>query len=164
MRLEVARNQYRNFLVLERAVAGAGQDAAVGLISPATLRNALAAQGRRAYVTGGRGDLGDLARAGAGVMTRPATSGTPEGLMAMGLTTGIPAGFGGAIGSMVGGPGGAVMGGLLGAMAPQVMRNVQMTSPMQRYIANQLLSAGRSVLDPRALTAGGGLLAPQGPQ
>ena len=82
--------------------------------------------------------------------------------MAMGLTTGIPAGFGGAIGSLLGGPESAVMGGILGAMAPQAMRNVQMTSPMQAYIANQLVGAGRPIFDPRTLAAGGGLLAPNG--
>lgn len=45
--------QYRNFLLLESAAIGAGEDGALGLISPARLRQAtVTTQGRRNYVTG----------------------------------------------------------------------------------------------------------------
>lgn len=47
-----ARRQYRNMLVVEKAATGAGENAALGLISPSQLRNATVQQGRRAFARG----------------------------------------------------------------------------------------------------------------
>ena len=38
--LREARSQYRNWLTLERATSGAGENAALGIISPSALRGA----------------------------------------------------------------------------------------------------------------------------
>lgn len=67
-----ARRQYRNMLVVEKAATGAGENAALGLISPSQLRNAAVQQGRRAYARG-QGDFAELARSGEAMMKGNAT-------------------------------------------------------------------------------------------
>src|SRR5690606_5365292 len=57
------RSDYRNYLALVDAAGGAGENAAMGLISPAALRQAVSRQGKGAYVRG-QGDFAELARAG----------------------------------------------------------------------------------------------------
>lgn len=72
------RRRYRNLIPLERAAAGAGEDAAAGLISPARLRAAVVAnEGTRAYARG-QGDFADLVRAGNEVLTPLPNSGTAQ--------------------------------------------------------------------------------------
>jgi hypothetical protein len=127
-----ARNQYRNLLVLERAATGAGAQAAEGLISPSQLRNAVVAQGRRAYARG-QGDFADLARAGEAIMKPLPQSGTAPRLAA----NAIPA----AIGAMVGGGEGAIAGTVAGAAAPGIAGRALMSRPVQAYLGNQLIQA-----------------------
>src|SRR5690606_37549595 len=64
----LARREYKNLMILEKAATGAGADASKGLISPAQLRNAAKTTDRRGYARG-KGDFDELARAGVGVMT-----------------------------------------------------------------------------------------------
>lgn len=73
------RNQYRNALVVERAVTGAGEQSARGEVTPSKLRAAVVNQGRRAYGRG-QGDFADLARSGEAILGRPPSSGTSERL------------------------------------------------------------------------------------
>lgn len=141
------RNQYRNFLTLERAATGAGEEAALGIISPARLRNAtVTTQGRRNYVTG-QGDFDELARSGQALLTPLPQSGTAPRLDARTLG-GLGGATGAGAGILAGGPEAAVIGALLGTMAPAVAGRALMSGPVQAYLANQLLSPSR-LSDPR---------------
>jgi len=142
-----ARREYRNFLTLEQAAAGAGEDAALGLISPARLRQAtVTSQGRRNYVTG-KGDFEELARSGEALLKPLPNSGTAPRLNAQQL---IPylAGAGGVGGTLAGGPIAGLAGIIAGAAAPAVAGRALMSAPVQAYLANQLLSPTR-LSDPR---------------
>jgi hypothetical protein len=73
---EQARRQYRNMMVVERAVTGAGKDAADGVITPSALRSATkAVMGRRALARG-EGDF----RPGERGAVRAYTAGKQVGL------------------------------------------------------------------------------------
>lgn len=154
-RLATARAQYRDLLAIEKAATGAGEAAATGIVTPARLRSAVAAQGRRSYAQGNR-DLGELSRAGVIGMSRLPSSGTAERMSAqIARAVGPLAGGGGAgaaIGGMIGGPGGAAIGGGLGLLAP-ALRNAATASPWgQAYLGNQLMrmppSTGGSIYAP----------------
>jgi len=125
------RRDYRNMLVIEKAVLGAGENAASGLISPVQLAQATKQlQGGRNYARG-RGDYAELARAGATLLQPLPQSGTQPRLM----ISGIGAGIGGA---MFGAPG-AISG---QALAPAVGQAIQarMTGrpTVQAYLGNQI--------------------------
>lgn len=136
-----ARNQYRNFLVVERAATGAGENAAMGLISPAALSNATKTiQGRRNYATG-NGDFEELARAGVAALSPLPNSGTPIRTSAwnFGMSpTGAAAG--GALGASVGGVPGAAIGTVAGGYLPAVAGRGAMTPLGQWWLANQGLA------------------------
>jgi len=84
-RFRELRGFYQNLLILEKAASGAGKEAAIGIITPARLQSATKlVQGSRAITRGGT-EAGQLSRAGVGVLQRPPSSGTPEGLLARGL-------------------------------------------------------------------------------
>jgi hypothetical protein len=124
------RNQYKNLLVLERAMSGAGSDALNGLISPAALRTAAKVQGKRAY-SRGKDDLGELARAAAEVMKPLPQSGTAPREAARLLMGG---------GAMAA-TGGNFFAGLAAAAAEPAMRAAMTrfftSKPVQNYMANQ---------------------------
>lgn len=142
-----ARRQYRNYLTLERAAGGAGEDAALGLISPARLRQAaITTQGRRNYNIG-RSDFDELARSGQALMTPLPQSGTAPRLNARTIGGILGAGGAGA-GAMTGNPAAAVLGALAGAAAPVLAGSALMSRPVQAYLANQILSPSR-LSDPR---------------
>lgn len=146
-----ARRQYRNLLPIERAMTGAGEDTALGLLSPAQLRSAVAAQGRRAYARG-RGDLAELARAGTATMLPMPNSGTPGRV----ATQALPAALGAGVGALGGGPVGASAGAVAAAALPPIMGRALMSRPVQAYLANQTV--------PEILASGdllGGLLRAQ---
>jgi hypothetical protein len=74
------RAQYRNFLPIEFAKSGQGATKRLGAIDPQSLMTAIrSVEGRRQVASGDR-PMTQLAEAGGGVLTRPQTSGTPEGL------------------------------------------------------------------------------------
>jgi hypothetical protein len=158
-RLNEARQQYRNFLAIQRAAGAAGEGARAGIISPSSLRGAVSAQGRASFAQGRRGELGDLARAGEGIIKPLPTSGTAENLAAMGVPTAASGSLGAAIGSAAGGPAGAALGALAGAAVPPAARGLLMTPAMQRYLANQAVGPGPRIADPNLIRSGGGLLA-----
>lgn len=142
-----ARREYRNYLTLERAAGGAGEDAALGLISPARLRQAaITTQGRRNYNTG-RSDFDELARSGEALLKPLPNSGTAPRLDAQKLIPYLAA-AGGTGGAFVGGPLGAAIGALAGLAAPAAAGRALMSAPVQAYLANQLLSPSR-LSDPR---------------
>ena len=132
-----ARTQYRNMLAIERAATAAGENAALGLISPAALRNAtVSLQGRRNYARG-NGDFAELARAGEALLKPLPQSGTnPRAMASAG---------GAALGSAMFGVAGAA-GGALAPMAGQAILGRATMSPlMQQYLANQLMAGTRNM-------------------
>ena len=137
-RLATARQQYRNFLAVQKAASAAS--AGDGVLTAAQLRNAVASQGRAAYAQGRRGELADLARAGRVVLEPLPNSGTAQNLMAMGLPQTASGGVGATIAGIVSGgnPLAIAGGGALGTMMPPAIRAAKMTPLGQRYLSNQL--------------------------
>lgn len=140
-RWKEVRRQYKDILVLEQAVAGPGEGAAAGLISPSKLRQATVGQNKRGYVRG-KGDFADLARAGEGTMKPLPNSGTAGRLKAQ---------FGGAslsgiVGALLGNtamPGiGTVVGGAAGAAVPSLVGRALLSGPGRKLAGNQLAGAG----------------------
>lgn len=123
------RREYRNLIAIEKAATGAGSDAAMGIISPAKLREAAKAQNSRDYARG-RGDLAELARAGQAIMTPLPQSGTAPRAAAQGALQVL---------SGIGGYGAAGAPGAVGAvMAPAMAARTLMSQPVQNYLSNQL--------------------------
>lgn len=142
-----ARGQYRNYLTLERAATGAGEDAALGIISPSKLRQAtVTTQGRRNYATG-KGDFEELARSGEALLKPLPNSGTAARIDARTIG-GLLGATGAGTGALAAGPAGAVAGLAAGAAVPFVAGRALMSAPVQSYLANQLLSPSR-LSDPR---------------
>lgn len=158
-KLSVARSQYRNLLAVENALVRAGSDAASGIITPANLRTAVAAQGKRAFAQG-KGDLNELARAGVMIMRPLPDSGTAPRTLARELFAAGSSGTAVGLGSVGLGadPAIATMLGA-GAIAAPRARNAFLASPVgQAYMRNQVAGPGRSILDQRLLGTLGGLL------
>jgi hypothetical protein len=133
-----ARNQYRNLIVVERAATGAGENAAMGIISPSQLRNAtVTAHGRRNYARGD-GDFAELARSGEAILKPLPNSGTAGRLKAQGLTTAIPSILGSGVGGTAGGIPGALAGAAAGAVTPQLLGALIMSRAGQAYLGNQI--------------------------
>lgn len=130
------RNHYRNMLVIEKAATGAGENAAAGIISPSQLRNAVVAQGRRAYARG-QGDLSQLARAGERLMKALPNSGTAPRTAARNVGMSIPAILGAGAGT-AGGPMGTIAGGIAGAAVPFVAGRALLSGPGRAYLTNQI--------------------------
>lgn len=128
-----ARTQYRNMLVIEKAATSAGENAALGLISPASLRNATKVQNTRAYARG-QGDFGELARAGTAMMAPLPNSGTGPRIGVQMLGSAI----GGGLGAMMGGPEGAMGGALLPHLGMAMTGRAVMNPAVQNYLSNQL--------------------------
>jgi hypothetical protein len=133
-----ARRQYRNMLVIEKAITGAGEDAAQGIISPSKLRGATAAQSRRNYARG-RGDLAELARSGEATMKPLPNSGTAGRINAQNMGSGIASMMGmGSAGYASGGdPATMLAGGAAGFALPRVAGRMLMSGPVQTYLGNQ---------------------------
>lgn len=149
------RRQYGNYKVLERAATGGGEDAGIGVISPARLRMAASSGDRSGFVTGAS-DFTDLAKAGQAVMTPLPNSGTASRLAVRNLGAMAPsivgAGAGGAYGAQDGGGlMGALSGALAGFVAPRAIGRLMMSKTGQRYLANQLLRNGPLTPEKRAL-------------
>lgn len=127
------RRQYGNMKTLENAIAGAGgEDAAMGLISPARLRMA-ASSGNRGGYARGQGDFAELAKAGQAVMSPLPNSGTAARTAVRNLGSPMLAG-GGALA-------GGIPGLVAGLAAPALAGKALMSAPVQRYLANQTVSS-----------------------
>lgn len=133
-----ARNHYRNLLSIETAMGGAGENTALGLISPSQLRTAVKNMGKRQYVRG-QDEMGNLARAGEAILKPLPNSGTPARLMAghaADALTKMAAGVG--AGGYVGGLPGAFAG-AVAPFAPAIAARTLMSRPVQGYLSNQAL-------------------------
>lgn len=155
------RGQYRDLLAIEKAVSGAGENTALGLISPSQLRTAVKSQDTRGYVRGRR-DIGNLARAGEAIMKPLPDSGTAGRVAAQTVLSAT----GAATGAAFGGPGGAVIGTILPAVTQGTLGRTLMSQPMQNYLSNQLLAPAIDAYQPlnafyRAPQAANALMAPQ---
>ncbi|MFA4974363.1 MAG: hypothetical protein WC683_17290 [bacterium] len=128
------RRKYVNYKALEKAAAGAGENAAQGYISPASLRAAISAGNKRGGYVRGEGDLADLARAGVGVMSPLPNSGTPARLASQSMLS-AP---GAVAGSLMGGAPGAAFGAAAAPFAPGLAGRALMSGPVQAYLSNQL--------------------------
>lgn len=138
------RRQYRNMLVIEQSLAGAGEGSAMGLISPAKLRQAtVSKQGKRNWVRG-NGDFADLARAGEALLKDMPDSGTASRQAARAIPNLLLGGAGAGAGYMYGGPEQALYGALTGIAAPHLalygLSRAMMSRPIQSYLANQAAS------------------------
>jgi hypothetical protein len=134
---ETARKQWGNWKTLEKAITGAGSQAAEGLISPSQLRNAVAMKNRGQYARG-KGDFAELARAGEAMMKPLPDSGTAARASAHLL----PAIIGGAT---TGG-----LGAVAGALAPGLMGRALMSKPVQSYLVNQAAGPLANSLDTKS--------------
>lgn len=159
--LREARRQWYNMLVISKSVAGPGEAAAEGMISPQKLRQNLtnSPDNKLAYAAG-RGDLHDLTRAANQVMTPLRSSGTTERAVAHG----IPAAIGAGVGHLMTGE--PVTGGLAGAsVGPGLTGRAVNSRPVQGYLKNQQMTPHLSSVPGGAPQAArgaaiGGLLAP----
>lgn len=159
-----ARREYRNMLVIERAATGGGENAAMGLISPAQLRVAARAQDLRAYARG-QNEFADLARAGNAIMTPLPQSGTAPRAGAQGLLTLAATGGGALLGGPPGAVGGAAAAITANALAPGLVGRGLMSTPVQGYLRNQALANAMAEFAPRegALAAVPGAAREAGP-
>jgi hypothetical protein len=138
------RRQYGNYKVLSRASTGGGEDAALGVLSPARLRMAASSGNQEGFATGAS-DFTKLAKAGQAVMTPLPNSGTAQRVAAHGLFSAL---LGGAGGTVAGLPGMAV-----GLAGPALAGRGIMSSPVQRYLANQAVTSGGNPIR-NAVTSG----------
>jgi len=146
---QTARTQYRNMLVIENSATRAGENAAMGIISPSALRSATVQQSKRAYARG-KGDFADLARAGEAILKPLPQSGTAPRQAVRAIGAGIPSILGGGAGAAFGGAPGAMLGATAGVMMPPLMGRALLSAPMRAYLANQMTRSA-PILDRRYL-------------
>lgn len=138
------RGQYKNLVAIEKAATGAGENAALGLISPSSLRNAVKQQNQRSYARG-KGDLSELARAGEAIMKPLPQSGTAPRAAAMNslnLLAGL-AGHGAA----------GIPGAVAGLAVPGMAGRALMSRPVQNYLTNQRMAAPIATYEANQLNA-----------
>jgi hypothetical protein len=139
---EQARRHWRNMLVIERAAAAAGENAAKGLISPANLASAAKQiMGKRAWVRG-QGDFEPLARAGQAVLLPLPNSGTAQRAEALHHLQ--LAGLLGAGGEALSG---SLLGGVAGLAAPAVIARGLLSRPVQSYLGNRVAAGAPRLLN-----------------
>lgn len=123
-----ARSQWAALRTIEKAVSGAGEGTAQGVISPSQLRNAIVARDRVGYVRG-RGDLSELARAGEAVLKPLPNSGTAPRSYYQSLFMPVAA----AAGTATAGPAG-----LAAALAGPAAGRALLSRPAQAWLSGRL--------------------------
>ena len=124
-RLITARQQYRDYLAIEKAAGGGAIER--GILTPAAMESAMRGQGYGSYVRGGRGELGAVTQATADVL-KPLPAVLPMGARVV---------QGG--GTVAGGMAGYALGqtptaALIGAAVPTAMQQSILSAPMQAYL------------------------------
>lgn len=127
-----ARREYANFKVIQRAMAGAGENAATGDIPPAQLRTALQASVGRDRFTTGAGDLNDIARAGQSILRDSPNSWTAGRAAAINALQG-----GVGVGALVGGanPWWTAAGYGTALALPRAIQAAYNTDAVRRYLS-----------------------------
>ncbi len=137
--------QYRNYKIMEPAITGAGENAALGIVSPSKLRTSTAQKTGRAYQTG-QGDFGELARAGEAIMKPLPNSGTGPRVQASANAA--------LAGALMGGPPGAAAAAGGAWLYPKVAGPALMSRPVQGYLGNQrFANAARQIPESAARAA-----------
>lgn len=149
------RSDYHNFMILQNAASGAGENAAMGLISPAMLKQAVTRQNKGGYVRG-QGDFAELARAGVAGLTPLPNSGTAARLGARSLAQGVPSVAGYLVGEKALPGFGGLMGAVLGSQAPNALGAMMLSGPGRRYLTNQVMPGQGNALGMLASPAVGG--------
>lgn len=153
--LQQARNDYRSFLAIEKAVSRAGEQAVSGIVTPANLRSSVATiWGPRGY-TQGQGGLNRLARAGVQTMTPLPNSGTAQRNAAQNLGANALSLAGGVGGSTMG-PLGAMAGFIAGRALPNAVGRTMLSGPGRNYLSNQILPQSSVTMRDLLVTAGRG--------
>lgn len=126
---QVLRQQYKNLIHVTDAVAGAGEKAAKGLMTPASLRQAISSGDKRNYAKG-YGDLNELSHAANITMTPIPDSGTTGRLASVAGISAVPAA---AAALSAGNPGhaAAVLGGLA---LPSLAGRALLSAPGRHFI------------------------------
>ena len=138
-----ARQEYKNLLIVEKALNRGGEFAPNGLITPAALRQAASSIEKRGFARG-QSDYTALAKAGEAVMKTPPQSGTAPRMTAH-L---IPSAIGGLAGGLLGGA--ISMPAVTGLIAPALTGRAIMSGLGQRYLGNQFAVPLRQIpLDAR---------------
>jgi hypothetical protein len=134
-----ARRQYANLHVIADAMGGAGEQTAVGNLSPLRLQGAVERSTGGGYAWG-QGDLNDYARIGQAVLRAPPDSGTAgRGFAMNALSGGMSLGGAGA-GFGVGGPVGMIAGAAAPFVIPSVVQSFLNSRAGRAYLTNQLAS------------------------
>jgi hypothetical protein len=154
-----ARREYKNMLVIEKAVSGGGPQTAEGYITPAKLAAAAEAVSKR-YYRRGLDDFSDLAHAGKALLLPPSTSGTAENILA----AGVPAALGTGVGLAMGGDISKVPGVLAATGVPGVTGKLLLSGPVQNWLKNQLAIEFLKKQSPASLAGIRALLASLGAQ
>jgi hypothetical protein len=135
---QTARRHYANLKVIQDAVGGAGEKAALGHVPPLAVRGALTRSVSKDGYAVGMGDTNDLARIGQSLLRPPPDPGTAtRGTMMRMLQGGAPAATSG-IGYAVGGPEGAVLGAAVPFALPRAVQSFYYSQAGQAYLRNQL--------------------------
>lgn len=128
------RREYKNLIAVAKAREAAGEASALGLISPAALRNAVKGQNARSYVRG-KGDMAELANAGNAIMKPLPQSGTTPRAIASNIGKVVLGSAAG--GAAVGGPEGAAGGALAPFVLQALLSRGLNSKPAQRYLGNR---------------------------
>lgn len=136
--------RYRNMSIIEDAVTrGAGEAAAQGMITPASLKAAIKKRSPREY-SRERSPLGQLAKAGEGVLRPLASSGTAERNLAVGMLNPFTGGAGGLGVASATGALDPITGFFMGAATPMLLSRTLMSQRpfggVQGYLANQAVT------------------------
>lgn len=136
--LREARRQWYNMIVLKKSVAGPGEQAAEGLVSPQKLRQNLTGSqdSKMQYAAGRGGGLQDLARAGNEIMTVLPNSGTAQRTMGYGMAGGTFLGLEKLLSGQT--KQGLTELGMVGA--PAAAGRVGMSRPVQAWLSNQRMA------------------------
>lgn len=124
--------RYKNLLAVEDAAAGAGEMAAMGLITPAQLKAAIKRHDKKNY-TRNRSDMAPLARAGEAILSPLPQSGTGPRAFWQTMFAAPTA----AAGALMAGAPGMVAGALAPVTGQALGARAIMNPAVQRYLANQ---------------------------
>jgi hypothetical protein len=132
---QLARRQWRNYLVLRNAMATGGEETARGLLTPGKLEQAAASGPNRTWYAHGLSDFTDLAKAGKAGMSKMPESGTA----ARAAIHVLPAL---ATSALMGGGVEGLAAGTAALAAPTIAGRVLMSRPVQALVGNQLMPRG----------------------